>query len=612
MKETLRHTLWLIVVAIAYVAIFWIPLPPPFKRQGISLSDELILAVLLVLVFLTFRYESRATRYLRFGLILVAFTLPLLRLWQTAESSWNIILGLLPWADATEYYWDVSRLLQGGWFSAFSGRRPMFASFLAAMLSLSHQNLQVTLVLLTVLNATVVFLFVEEIYLEFGSGSAVAVLYLSQLFYRPFVGTTLTEQLGYPLGILALIVLLRAMKAHKAWLFALGLMILTSALMVRAGALFVLPVMMVFGMLHFGENRSQYLKLSLLMLMAVMLPVFANAWLGRTVASAGAVQFSNFADTLYGQARGGIGWTQAVVEHPELAAMQEPVRSQLLYRLAFQEMRNHPLGLVSGAIKAWVDFILPGRVSSFGFLTLGNKSVDLLLQILAILTFLAGFWLLWKNRKKSIGKFLLALWLGIFLSIPFLPPIDAGIRPYAATAALLFLPVCFVFSRAMFKPSKTRQEERRFLSVGISSSLALALIFIALLGAPLLKIIYSPEQVQSATCPPDRTPINFRLTHGSYIQLSPSADEQKTRVPNVRLEDIQPSFDAFAYSDFAGLIRKIRQPTVLSVTSDISTGEGMWIVAPLELKMRENQIISACAKSEFATYPVMYIESLGN
>jgi hypothetical protein len=606
------HAGWIALIAILYGALFFIPLPQQFKRQGIFLTDELILLVLLALVFFTFRQPGRGAKYVRLGLILVAFTLPLLRLWETAESSWNIILGLLPWADATEYYFDVNRLLQGGLFSAFSGRRPMFASLVAVILTLSHQSLQITLVIFTIINALVVFLLVEEIHSALGPVAAIVALYLSQFFYRPFAGTTLTEQLGYPLGMLALIVLMRAVKSSKAWLFALGLLLLTYSLLVRAGAFFILPVLIVFAVFHFGRDKGGFVKTALLMLAAVILPILSNTWLGRTVASPGAVAFANFADTLYGQARGGVRWTQAAVDHPELAGMTEPARSQLLYHLTFEEMKRNPLGLVRGSLKAWTDFLRPGPWGAFGFLTLGNRGIDFIVQVAAALLFLAGVWLLWKNRKQPLAQLILVFWIGIFLSIPFLPPIDAGIRPYAATAALLFLPVCFVLSPAAFKGSAVPGEHRT-LPIGVfSSGLALALVVIALLGAPLLKLFVRPVQVQPAICAADRTPISFRLNPGSFILFSSTTDGPKTKVPIVRLEEVRRSFDDFPYSEFAVLMRKIKQPALLAVTSDVSTGQGMWIVAPAELNIQENQIISACAKLEFATYPVMYVESLGN
>src|SRR5215216_359272 len=246
----LRHVGWLAAISSLYSIVFLLPLPPQFKRQGIFLVDELILLLLVALVFFTYRQPGGGAKYLRLGIVLLAFTLPLLRLWETGESTWNIVLGLLPWADATQYYFDASRLLEGGLFSAFSGRRPLYASLLALLLKISGQNLQIVLIFFTIINALAVFLFVEEINHELGSISAVVALYLAQLFYRPFVGTVLTEQLGYPIGLLALVVLIRSVKTDKLWLFFLGTALLTYALLIRAGTFFVLPLLVLFAILH--------------------------------------------------------------------------------------------------------------------------------------------------------------------------------------------------------------------------------------------------------------------------------------------------------------------------------------------------------------------------
>src|SRR6185503_19623285 len=102
---------------------------------------------------------------------------------------WNIILGLLPWADAEGYYIDANRLINGGLFSAFSGRRPLFASLLAVLLKLSNHNLHLVLIIFTAINGLAAFLFASEIQDEFGSIAATATIYISQFFYRPYVGT---------------------------------------------------------------------------------------------------------------------------------------------------------------------------------------------------------------------------------------------------------------------------------------------------------------------------------------------------------------------------------------------------------------------------------------
>ncbi|HEY9710686.1 MAG TPA: hypothetical protein V6D48_20930, partial [Oculatellaceae cyanobacterium] len=514
------------------------------------------------------------------------------------------MLGLLPWADATQYYFDANRLINGSLFTSVSGHRPLYTSLLAVLLKISTQNLQAILVVFVIINALVIFLFVEEIYSEFGAASAIVILYLCHFFYRLFVGTMLTEQFGYPMGLLAFVVFIRAVRTQKLWLFSLGMMILVYALLIRAGTFFVLPILILFAMINFGKNRQYDLKILLIMVVAVAVPVLSNSWLGRVVASPGAVAFANFADTLYGQARGGVKWTQASVDHPELASMTERERSRLLYRLAFEEIKNNPLGLLKGSVKAFTDFILPGPLAAFGFLRFGNRVIDFLLQVSVAVLFLLGLWKIWKSRKNAISMLILVFWAGTFLSIPFLPPIDAGIRPYAATIGSIFLPVCFVFSHTFFRSVGSSQHENPLIPAGIAYSFALILLLFALVGAPFLRITTKPLDMQSIACEPGLIPVNFRLDSRSYISLSSIEALQKTKVPDVLLKDVHRSLDDFPYGDFASVLRKIRQPVLVAAVLDYSTKAGIWIVAPSELKNYENQLISTCAEMVFPKYSV--------
>jgi hypothetical protein len=399
-------------------------------------------------------------------------------------------------------------------------------------------------------------------------------------------------------------------KITKPHLFALGLALVTFALLIRAGTFFVLPILIVFGVVKFAENRREYIKVSLIMIAAVVIPMLTNAGLKNEVAAPNAVAFANFADTLYGQARGGVRWTQAAIDHPELVGMPEPDRSRLLYSLAFEEIKNHPLGLVKGSGKALLDFILPGFFSAFGFLTFGNKTVDFLFLACAALLFLIGLWMMWRNRRNPISILLLLFWMGTLLSIPFLPPVDAGIRPYAATIASVFLPVCFVFSQGFFRSAENSQEEYQKIPSGVSYTLAYALIAFSLLGTPLLSTTIRPAEVPSLVCEAGLTPIHFRLLHGSYISLASPTDIKKTRVPQVLLSDVQKSFDDFPYPDFAQVVRKIKQPVVMAATTDLATGNGIWVVAPAEVNADQGQIISACAEMVGATYPVMLVRTV--
>jgi len=609
MRRVLFHTIWIIAIVILYGMMFLVPLPPQFESHGILISDEILILAIFVMAFFAFRQKNWIGKYISLILILAVFALPMLRLWETAESTWNIILGLLPWADATGYYLDANRLIEGNLLSVFSGRRPLFASLLAVLLKLDGQNLQLVLIMFTALNGLAAFLFAEEIRDEFGPGAAILTLYLARFFYHPYAGTTLTEQLGFPIGLLAFTTLIRGIKSSSKLLFAIGLSLLTFALFVRAGAFFILVVLLIFGILHFTRQRRYPLQTCSIFAIAIIIPILLNTWLGHEVAAPNTIQFGNFADTLYGQAMGGKRWTQAAQDHPELITLKEPERSQEVYHLAIEEIIKNPLGLVKGSLKAWKDFLFPNPLSAFSFLTFGNKAIDLIGQLSALLLFLIGIWLSWKNREKPLAGLILMSNIGTFLSVPFLPPIDAGIRPYAATIATIFLPIILIFPSLFHKPEESSLTSNPLISVKLIYSLGLGLLLLTVAGGLLLKATAQPIHPQSVVCQPGLRPINIKLTHGSYILLSSLDSVQKTQVPVVLIKDVLRSFDEFPYGDFAGVLRRIKRPMLVAVENDLSTGTGVWVIAPPEIRNFEGQIISACAEPIFPQYAVMQIKT---
>jgi hypothetical protein len=148
--------------------------------------------------------------------------------------------------------------------------------------------------------------------------------------------------------------------------------------------------------------------------------------------------------------------------------------------------------------------------------------------------------------------------------------------------------------------------------VGISYISAFLLILFSLIGAPLLRIVVKPAPLQSATCEAGLVPVSFRLSHGSYILLSSVDEAPRTKVPVVLLTDVQRSFDDFPYGDFASLIRKVKQPALITAASDVSTGQGIWAIAPAGTKAYEGKVISGCAKLLSPFYSVLSIEEVTN
>ena len=96
---------------------------------------------------------------------LVLFGLPLASLWWHIGTHYNAVGGLLPFSDASGYYYDARRLLQGYPFD-WSARRPLFPGLLSTLLALTGDNLQVTLAMLVAFNGVATYLLARELRAE--------------------------------------------------------------------------------------------------------------------------------------------------------------------------------------------------------------------------------------------------------------------------------------------------------------------------------------------------------------------------------------------------------------------------------------------------------------
>ena len=144
----------------------------------------------------------------------------------------------------------------------------------------------------------------------------------------------------------------------------------------------------------------------------------------------------------------------------------------------------------------------------------------------------------------------------------------------------------------------------------VAASYGLCLIFAALVGGLFLRMATRPAIVQPVNCPPGFVSANIRVPSGSYVQLVESNSIDKTRVPVVALKDVLKSFDEFPYGDFAGVLRKIKQPSLITLTNDLSTGMQLWVIAPPELATTQGQIALICGEPLSDQYPVIRVATV--
>jgi hypothetical protein len=353
--------------------------------------------------------------------------------WQEGMSNWNFIVGILPSYDASSYFSDAQRILAGLPISDASSRRPLFAAFFAALLGIAGNDLQAALLLTTLLVMAALLLCVRLLPTPHVL-TTVFVLVIF-LYYRRFIGTTLTEHLGLALGLMAFGCLVRGVRDRSRLLISGGMFLLALALNARAGAFFILPLLILwFAHLEATPGRIISWKWLAVLVVAVAAGFAANLVILLLMGGRGAAAFSNFAYTFYGLVYGG-DWTLAAVQHPELAPLSANVHAAAIFSLALQHVLDQPISLLLGAIKAWAVFL-----PTVYIFAASHHSMAIALVPYFVLSVLAAFGLFCclRDRHDPLASMILVALVGIWISVPFVPAWDSDqMRAYAATIPFL-------------------------------------------------------------------------------------------------------------------------------------------------------------------------------
>jgi hypothetical protein len=603
-----------------YALLLSLPIP---QQLGLSVRYDftVILIPIIVLIFLALLPGGWKGTLLTLGGILVLFALSVSGLWTSGVSEPSILGGLMPFSDAAGYYSDARRLLEGQLFSSFSSRRPLFAGMLSALLGLTGRNLQLSIAVLVALSAIACYLLVREVQSTHGSLAVTLVMVILFVYYRRFSGTTLTENLGFPAGTLALAWLWRGAAQKKRGYILGGIFLLTLALNARAGTFFVLPVLGIWAAWVFREKKIVSFPVLAMAAGVVISGFLVNTIMFRALASPEGTPFSNFSYTLYDLASGGKGWQQVKRDHPEIMQLSEPAYSQKIYSLSFEEIKQHPGNFAAGVLKTWPAFFSWGKSSVFGFMGGEQATVAVLARLLLLLLSVAGLvWCVLKWREP-IPALLLAALLGTFLSIPFVPPWEADhMRAYASTLAFyaIYPAVGLAFLLSRFKAmtwSKAAKVTQAFQSVHPvefpKNLIAASVILVAFLvtGPLLVRLLAHPAGYNVVTCPAGSKVIYARIPTGSYVRLVSNEQAPHPYLPDLRLEDFKASLHDFMYSEFTGEFNGIQPPTTITNAIGLNTDDQIWLVINSDLIPAAPGILGICgnwSRGPAKSYSVFY------
>lgn len=546
MQIPAKRLAWIICL-IAPFALYAVVLALPLPAQiGLTVRYKPIVAILLIFLGLypAYRCAGRAAASASLALTLVLFALPLTGLWNSGISEFpTFVSGLIPSVDALQYYEDARRLLAGESFGTVSSGRPLFSGLLAVILGLTGQNLQVAIAVLVALVAIAVFLLAREVQRTHGTLAALMVVSVLFLFYRRFNGTTLTENLGLLLGTVSFAVLWRSVHQKKLSLFLLGLLLLTLALNARAGTFLVLPVLAVWGGWCFREVSSFSLRVIGYSFGVIFLGFGLNH-LVLTVVGDPTLSFSNFSYVLYASVVGSKQWWQVRLDHPHILELPIAEVTDEIYRLAFAAFRENPLIFARTSLEAWVKYLSPTIEGSFQFIQIYERSlIDKLITYIIYGFSLLGLFQCYRRRQKPAYSLLLAISLGVMLSLPFVPPWIGGTgttRTYAATLAIsALLPaigLSAVVTSSRINPLLPISAQG--LSVKTLPTFSLLLALCCVFGPMSVRALSQPPQLEPAQCQPDENYAYIRINPGSFLHIVPR-DSRLTHLPYIQVTDLR-------------------------------------------------------------------------
>jgi hypothetical protein len=503
-------------------------------------------------------------------------------------------------------------------------RRPLFTGLLATLLAVTGQNLQVTLALLVAVNAIAGWLLAREIQASHGPLAAVLGLLLLFLFYRVEggLGTTLTENLGLPLGMLSMAGLWRGARTRRMGQVWLGIGLLTLALMARAGAFFVLPALLVGGAWSSRRQGCSARRFVLGAAVAIALGGGLSLALGKILANPATEQtaFSNFSQTLYGLVVGSKGWGQVLTDYPQAHEGVE------IYALAWQAFRAHPLGLLTGSLKMWREYFPPYDDHAFAFV--GFDAYATSLQLVCYGSSAVGLVQCLRRSQQPPYGFVGAATLGHLASIPFAPPIDAGLRVYAATMPLLVLLVAIAVGELLktvwqsmgltrgvslpTTPDAAGSPDAYWLGAALVCGLGLAAL--ALLGPLVLHWVSHAPHLAESPCPAGQETIYVRLSPGAVLRVvddQPPRAGRRVMVPDIRVTDLRKTAGAV---EIKHDVDRFVAGTTMMNTYDLKSGRYVWLVAPTSLVPEPWGIVRMCgydsADAKAKNYGVFYTVSV--
>ena len=519
-KKVLSLFNWLAILLFPIAHYFYIIYLNPLNPLQRILNDRSILGFLLIFLLygLCFNIKGKPGWFLGLSTTAILFSVPLANMLHSGFSDAAVLGSFLPYKDGFYYYNGaqtllIGRLISFGWNDVF---RPLFPGILAFFLFITNNNLLFSLSLMILGMGFGCYLASRQIKVMLGNWPAALFMALITMYSRRFIGYTWSEIPGVFLGCIAFILLAEGAKNRKLIDLSLGAIMLVLALSVRAGAFIILPLIALWVGFSFPNSGKFNLK-SFVVVTVLMLGAFilANQVVPGMLTSPESATFGNFAYTLYGQAKGGADWYQAIEEFQTddtAYIMQEAINLILRY----------PRGIIIGSIKAYRDFFAPANDGIFNLIVEKSPAINIVFWASNAGLLILGIIFSIRSFRKPFFSLLIICLAGLILSIPFVPPISNGNRLYAGSIPFLFALSVAGLAMLLTK-NKPGQKELEIDEEGLNLNargLSIILICLVLISPILINAFGKAPDYQKVNCPEPQISFAMQISHGSFIDVS--------------------------------------------------------------------------------------------
>jgi len=207
----------------------------------------------------------------------------------------------------------------------------------------------------------------------------------------------------------------------------------------------------------------------------------------------------------------------------------------MVYQAAWNAFRATSSDFFMGVARSYADFFLPGVGSIFVFGTKDHLyELDLTLWGLTIIILLRSLYRLIFKLRSNFSTMFLAGFVGVFLSIPFLPPIDGGMRFYAGTMPFFFVLLAVGVSRFTDRDGESAPATKELFFLRFGS---ISLLLLTSLLPPVTLRASTRPALTEPTCSPEQRPFIIRANPGSYIDLVKDENVSCGLAPNICYRD---------------------------------------------------------------------------